>query len=197
MTMIKFIPLITLLLLLVSCKEDTQTPDQPDTTATAYLYGMLSVTDSTYLVGEAPYGQATFSQKDSVVTITIALEHFPPNTIHAVHLHQGGCEMPGMHWNLGEPMTTRFCNETSLGIPWAKPMAGDVGNVSVSYDGSGVFTIKTDLWRLGSQDHRDILGLSIIIHEAYEDFITECDPSHTHNHTHPNAKVACGIITLD
>ncbi len=39
---------------------------------------MLSVTDSTYLVGEAPYGQATFSQKDSVVTITIALEHFPP-----------------------------------------------------------------------------------------------------------------------
>lgn len=174
------------------CKED---PIAEKITASASLSGMLSITDTTYQLNEEAYGTALFTQEDSVVTLSIHLENFPPNTFHAVHLHEGSCEQPGMHWNQGFDVTTRFCNTRSIGIPWAKPMAGDVGNISVGYDGTGILILDTDLWRLGSGDHRDILGKTIVVHDTFEDFPTECDPSHGHNHPHANAKIACGTIT--
>ncbi len=183
------------LILLSYCTENEPTPDQA-IEATAILSGIYSETDSTYVVGEEPYGRVQLTQLDSIVQVEIFLENFNPNTIHSVHLHAGSCEQPGMHWNQGFGMDTYFCNERSLGIPWAKPRAGDVGNVSVGYDGSGYFSLKTDMWQLGSGDHRDIVGKVVVIHDTLDDFVGECDPNHTHNHTHTNAKVACGTIEL-
>jgi Cu-Zn family superoxide dismutase len=120
----------------------------------------------------------------------ISLEGFAPNTIHAVHMHHGSCEQPKHHWNAGSE--ENFCNRRSLNVPWAKPYAGDVGNVSVGYDGTGSLTIKTNLWSIGSNDEKDILGLQVIVHEGYEDFTSECDPNH--DHIHENDKLACGTI---
>ncbi|MEQ8473354.1 MAG: superoxide dismutase family protein [Marinoscillum sp.] len=177
-----------------SCKD----PIEEDNTIRAIvnLNSIHQETDNTYQVGVNPHGQILISQKDSVVTFEIQLENFAANTLHAVHLHIGSCAEPGMHWNQGKDMTTKFCNERSLGIPWGKPKAGDVGNVSVGYDGTGSYTIKTDLWRLNSLDDRDIIGKAVVIHGTFDDFTTECDPSHDHNHPHTNPKVACGTIEL-
>lgn len=173
--------------------------DEPSANETSHgqvqLTGLLIENDTTYSFGNLAHGTAEFIQEDCVVTLTINLFNFSPNTVHAVHIHEGACEQPGLHWNMGfDRMTHRFCNERSIGIPWAKPMAGDVGNVSVGYDGTGSFTLRTDLWRIGSGDHRDLRGKLLIIHESYEDFTAECDPSHGHNHPHFNEKLACGII---
>ncbi len=186
---------IALCAALLGCKED----EIEDRTiqAEAILTSVHSITDSTYVVGDQPYGQVQLLQnEDSIVVIEIFLENFNPNTLHSVHIHAGSCEQPGMHWNQGYDMMTSFCTTTSMGIPWTKPRAGDVGNVSVGYDGSGYFSIQTDLWKLGSLDYQDILGLSIVVHETHDDFVGECDPNHTHDHTHTNAKVACGTIEL-
>ncbi|HCX22024.1 MAG: hypothetical protein CMB80_29050 [Flammeovirgaceae bacterium] len=191
------IPLLGLiggLLSLQACSDETE-----DSTlrAQAILTSIHADTDSTFLIGDQSYGIVDFFQsEDSIVTIEIYLENFPPNTIHSVHMHSGPCTQPGMHWNQGFDMTTYFCTESSLGLPWAKPRAGDVGNVSVGYDGSGIFTLKTDIWKLASGNSLDIIDLSIVIHEMQDDFVGECDPSHDHTHTHANAKVACGSIEL-
>ena len=192
-----FIPLCFLLVisLLVSCNENEPDIDQT-VRASAQLTSIHSDTDSTYISSDQPYGTVQLSQTDSIVLIEIFLENFNPNTIHSVHIHSGTCEKPGMHWNMGHGMETLFCNERSLGIPWAKPRAGDVGNVSVGYDGSGYFSLRTDLWKLGSTDEQDILGSIIVVHDKLDDFEMECNPNHSHNHTHTNPKVACGSIVL-
>lgn len=178
-------------LLLESCNEE-----EPSTiiSASANLTNIQLNIDDTYIVSTESRGKVSLSMEDSVVTMTIALTNFPPNSVHAVHIHEGTCEDPAKHWNVGVPHTEKFCNTRSLGLPWAKPMGGDVGNVSVGYDGSGSLTIKTDLWRIGSGNSLDVLGKSVIIHEKYQDFTEECDPFHDHVHSHANAKVACGII---
>ncbi|MFY0599745.1 MAG: superoxide dismutase family protein [Cyclobacteriaceae bacterium] len=176
-----------------SCDDAESEPDVVyDVEASAELFQILADTDSTFIQTSEARGSVTVHQLDSVVTMTIDLVGFTPNTIHAVHMHHGTCEQPKHHWNSGS--TEKFCNEKSLGIPWAKPFAGDFGNVSVGYDGSGSLTIKTDLWRLASGDSRDIMGLQVIIHDKHDDFTGECDPSHSHNHGHPNTKIACGTI---
>ncbi len=178
-----------LLLNILGCEEESQEP-QLEIIAGSELYQILSVTDSTYTVTNQSRGSVSFIQEDSIVSMTIQLTGFAPNSIHAVHLHHGTCEQPKHHWNAGSDES--YCNQRSINVPWGKPYAGDVGNVSIGYDGTGSFSLKTDLWRIGSDDSNDILGLQVIVHEGYEDFTTECDPFH--NHTHTNAKIACGII---
>lgn len=188
-----FFLMVIILVTFVSCDENETSPEETyDAIAAASLFQILSETDSTYVQTSEARGEVTVYQIDSIVTMTIDLIGFPANTTHAVHMHHGTCEQPKHHWNAGSE--EEFCNQNSLGIPWAKPFAGDFGNISVGYDGSGSLTIKTDLWRLATGDDRDILGLQVVIHEEYEDFIGECDPSHTHGHTHTNNKVACGTI---
>lgn len=186
---------LVVLCAVMACSEDDLkiTPVE----ALAVINNLYSDTDSTYLVGSQPYGRIAFIQdEDSVVTIEVYLENFLPNTIHSLHIHKGSCEQPGAHWNQGFDMTTSFCSALSLNTPWAKPMAGDIGNVSVGYDGSGYFSIKTDLWSLNSDNEKNITGLAVIIHETFDDFNAECNANHDHNHTHANAKIGCGVISL-
>lgn len=183
-----------LLIFFISCQSDDPAP--ATIRAHVSLSGLLIQSDSTYTISEEAFGTADFIQEDSIISLTINLENFPPNTIHAVHIHNGSCEQPFGYWNMGFTMMEMFCNKRSLGIPWAKPTAGDVGNVSVGYQGSGSLVIKTDLWRIGSGDSRDVTGKVLVIHKNYEDFTAECDPSHGHDHTHTNQKVACGSIVM-
>jgi Cu-Zn family superoxide dismutase len=185
---------VALLLLtsLISCSDD-ETLDKLKE-AKVSLNGVSLFGGGVYTISPEKKGEIIFTQSDSIVTITINLEGFTPNSVHAVHIHEGTCEEPGLHWNLGVPHKETFCNTRSLGIPWSKPLAGDVGNVSVGQEGFGTFTLKTDLWRIGSGDDRDVLGKVVVVHDDYEDFIEECDPSHGHVHSHVNTKIACGMV---
>ncbi|REE05776.1 superoxide dismutase family protein [Marinoscillum furvescens] len=189
--------IVLLILLVVACDDEapTKEPDEPALpTAIAPLSGMLQNNDGSYVLDTNDFGSAVFIQKDSFVLASISLKNFAPNTVHAIHLHAGTCENPGMHWNQGKDMSHSFCNEKSLGITWGKPMAGDVGNASVGYDGTGSLEIKTDLWEVGTGSEKDITGAVLVIHETFEDFTTECDPNHG-AHPHDNAKIACGTLS--
>lgn len=176
---------------LISCNEE-ESGENFDNKLEANLFQVVTETDSTFIQTSAPRGTVLATQSGEIVTMTINLIGFAPNTTHAVHLHHGTCEQPKHHWNAGS--SDKFCNEKSLGIPWAKPFAGDFGNISVGYDGSGSLTIKTDLWKIGSENFEDIVGLQVIIHDKPEDFTSECDPAHAHSHAHSNVKIACGTL---
>ena len=168
--------------------------EEPATIAVATLYRISNVTESTYLMSDEEIGAATFAEKNGIVNLRINVTGLTPNNRHAVHIHEGSCESPGSHWNQGT--TASFCREPNLSVSdiWAKPKAGDVGNIRTDANGAGTFEISTTFWRLGSSDNFDITGLSIVIHENEEDFAQECFQSHSHIHDNP--KIACGTIDL-
>ena len=171
-----FIP-IAFLISSTGCSENTEI----ENTARAVFYRTFKDTDTTYIVGDEIVGEATFSQKEGeVVFMHLELRNLSPNSIHAVHIHKGTCDAPSVHWNGQEQ--GKQCFVESLGKRWAKPFLGDIGNVSVAYDGSGVFNMETDLWSLGTGNANDIKGLVIFVHETFQDFDKECFDGHDHTH---------------
>ena len=197
----KFVIILSALLFL-RC-EESENPVEliPEVEASADIYS-LSVSEiqdpnSSYLnydVKETVVGTAYFYQTDNVVTLEISLKNQTPNSLRAVHIHNGELTKPQRHWN--QQSFLPFCYTRSLGQVWAKPFAGDIGNIPIDAEGNGHYIIKTDFWALNSGDEKDILDRVIIVHEDPEDFGQECDPAHDHNHIHNNLKIAGGKIEL-
>ena len=159
--------------------------------AQASLSRVANITDTTYSIGSEVAGTATVESLERGVRLNILVQGLTPNSRHAVHIHLGSCEAPGAHWN--QASEESFCEAMSLGVTWARPKAGDVGNVNTDAQGNGALTIETDLWSVGSGDEKDIMGAVIIVHERGEEFLDHCFSNHTHVHD-ANAKIACGMI---
>lgn len=186
--------IVFVFVLLLGCSSDEQPePAGPITNASADIYFVSTEDGENYTKGDL-IGNVTFQYQDEVTTMVVSVSGLTPNTSHAMHLHMGSLEVPGHHWN--QNVFTAFCNVESLGELWAKPFAGDVGNLEIDGDGNGTFTLRTDLWSLGTGTDSDIENTVLFIHENEEDFLNECDPNHGHDHGHVNAKIAAGAIEL-
>ena len=183
---------LTIVLLFPGC--DGEQEPGPKTFAAADIYWVSSEDGEIYEKGEW-MGNASFIFQDGVTSLKVEVTGMEPNSSHAMHLHQGTLEEPGRHWNQGKFVT--FCATKSLGEFWLKPFAGDIGNISIDNEGNGSFTLKTDLWSLGTDDDPDIVGTVLFIHQNFEDFGNECDPFHDHDHgAHMNPKIAGGTVVL-
>ena len=179
---------------LVSCSSDNEEiPAGPITHAAADVNSVTSEDGENYTKGEL-IGNVSLQFQDGVTTMVVSVSGMEANTSHAMHLHMGSLEVPGRHWN--QNVLTAFCNAESMGRIWAKPFAGDVGNLDIDGEGNGSFTIQTDLWTLGLGEDSDIENTVLFIHQNSEDFLNECDPNHSHKHGHVNAKIAGGTIIL-
>jgi len=188
----KVFALLIIALLFAACEE--QKEPGPKTFAVADIYWVSSEDGSIYTRGEWT-GKASFVYQDGVTTLEINLSGMEPNSSHAMHLHQGTLEEPGRHWNQGG--FKNHCSEKSLGEFWLKPFAGDVGNIEIDAEGNGQFSLKTDLWSLGTDADSDITGTVLFIHQNFEDFGNECDPAHHHPPGgHMNPKIAGGTVGL-
>jgi len=194
---------ILVLVIAFSCDNTSDAPisQEPEIIAEATIFKIskseIQGSETDYLnydISNEVYGYAVFGQIDNVVTLEITITNQVPNSSHAIHIHHGSVRTPERHWNQGSFYA--FCNEKSLGKAWAKPFAGDVGNIQTDANGDGFLRIQTDLWALNSGDEKDILDLAIILHEQPQDFIEECDPSHSHAWPHSNPKIAGGTINL-
>jgi Cu/Zn superoxide dismutase len=192
MKSIYLLPVILATFILSGCGPEEKS--DPAILAVATLYSIEYDTDSTYHLTDQELGAASFSEMDGIVTLQINMTGLTPNARHAAHIHEGTCEVPGMHWNQGTDAS--FCRETNLDENdiWTKPKAGDIGNIRANEEGSGTFELSTKFWRLGSNDSFDITGLVVMVHQNEEDFAQECFQSHTHMHNNP--KLACGTIEL-
>ncbi|EMR00982.1 superoxide dismutase family protein [Cesiribacter andamanensis] len=179
------LPLLLLLLLLAAACTEKETPGPTPAGAFASLYTLSSSGTPRQI------GDARFEREGNLVRLTIELYTLTPGSRHALHLHEGSCEDPGMHWNGGS--SEKYCTIPSMGTPWGRPYLGDIGNIEIGSDGKGSLSLQTDLWALGDGSALDVMGKVLMVHAEPEDFALECDPNHT-NHPHTNPKIACGQV---
>ena len=180
---------------LFSCQKNET--DEIEIVASATLEMVMLDEDLSYQVNDTEIGIIRFTQKEDVVSIDLEVINFPEGQLsyyHAIHIYSGTCEYPLSHWNLGKYLDYNFCNVLSMNEVWAKPKAGDLGNIFINEAGVGDFSLQTDLYTVGSNEASDIVGKIIYIHEVAENFSQECFEGHNHNHN--NKKIACGTIEL-
>ena len=90
-----------------------------------------------------------------------------------MHPHTGSCTDIGPHWHPmgipagipGIPVVQATLDTPPIGI-------GEIGNISVGEDGTGILEFTTPFWSLNGDPNTDILGKLIMIHETGDTFLT-------------------------
>ncbi len=129
-------------------------------------------------------GRAVFRSENGAVTMRIDASGLTPGE-HAIHLHEiGDCSAPdamsaGPHWNPTGHDHGQWGRE-----PFH---LGDIGNLVVGKDGKGSLTFSTDRWTIGGPAETDIVGRSLIVHAAADDFKTQPTGN-------AGGRVACGVV---
>ncbi len=176
-----FLLLISISILLVGCdRADQQAGILPIAPANQANAMIGSSNDS------GVTGMAVFTQNGDQITFTVEIQGASPG-LHAVHIHEyGDCSAPdgtsaGGHWNPTDVAHGKW-GEGEFHL-------GDIGNITVGEDGTGRFTLTTDLWEIGTGSDVDVVGQSIIVHADADDFISQ--PSGA-----AGARIGCGVIVL-
>jgi len=102
----------------------------------------------------------------------------------AVHIHEhGDCgdngKMTHGHWN---PTNAQHGKWGSASFH-----SGDIGNVKLDKKGKGTLTLETDLWTLGGEANKNILGRAIIVHGGEDDYTTQPTGN-------AGSRIGCGVI---
>jgi Cu-Zn family superoxide dismutase len=132
-------------------------------------------------------GSAIFVLEDGKITLQLDVSGMPPGP-HAVHLHEhGDCSAPdgssaGAHWNPSDEAHGRWGAEAHH--------LGDIGNIEIAPDGRGSYALTTDRWEMGTGSANDIVGRSVIIHAAPDDFATQPTGA-------AGGRIGCGVVQLD
>ncbi|MBA3275123.1 MAG: superoxide dismutase family protein [Chloroflexia bacterium] len=145
-------------------------------------------------------GSATFTEADGSVTIDLTVEGLEPGD-HGIHIHEtGACDpagdMPfstaGDHFNPTDTVHGPGPDPASAGTPVAAPEAhaGDLSNITIADDGTGMVSLTTDRVTLASGDDNslpDSDGSALVIHADPDDLTT--DPS-----GNSGGRIVCGVI---
>ena len=129
--------------------------------------------------GSGLTGKATFLETDGMVHVRIEIQNATQG-LHAAHLHIGTCADVGPHWHpmrvpagtVGVPVAEATPDMPPIGV-------GEIGNIPVGEDGTGVLEFSTPLWSLGGDPSTDILGKLMLIHETGDTFQTSPHAHHT------------------
>ena len=169
--------LIGVSIALVSCGviQEAGIPPTPSKQATAVI-GTASGSDLS--------GTAIFTQNGDIIALTVEIQNASPG-LHAVHIHEkGDCSAPdatsaGGHWNPTNVAHGKW-GEGEFHL-------GDIGNITVSEEGTGRIELTTNLWEIGTGSDIDIVGKGIIVHAGADDFTSQ--PSGA-----AGARIGCGAI---
>lgn len=127
-------------------------------------------------------GRATATAMSDGIQIVVEGRNMPPGA-HGAHVHTvGRCDAPtfetaGGHWN---PMAKKHGMENPAG-----PHAGDMPNLDVGTDGSGVLTVTLPGGTFDGLLDAD--GSAMMIHAGPDDMRT--DPS-----GNSGSRIACGVF---
>ncbi len=102
----------------------------------------------------------------------------------AVHIHEmGDCgdmgKAAGGHWNPTGATHGKWGS--------ASFHSGDIGNVSLDAKGNGTMELETDLWSIGGDAKKNILGRTIMVHGGMDDYTSQ--PA-----GNSGARIGCGVI---
>lgn len=129
--------------------------------------------------GSGLTGRAVFTEMRGLVHVRIEIQNASPG-LHAAHLHIGSCTDVGPHWHPMEVPAGTAGVSVAEATPEMPPIGvGEIGNIPVSEDGTGVLEFTTPLWSLGGDPSTDILGKLILIHETGDTFQTGPHAHHT------------------
>ena len=176
-----FLLLIGISILLVGCDRAHQQAGVLPTADTKQANAMIGSSNDSGVTG-----MAVFTQNGDQITFTVEIQGASPG-LHAVHIHEyGDCSAPdgtsaGGHWNPTDVAHGKW-GEGEFHL-------GDIGNITVGEDGTGRFTLTTDLWEIGTGSDVDVVGQSIIVHADADDFVSQ--PSGA-----AGARIGCGVIVL-
>jgi Cu-Zn family superoxide dismutase len=129
-------------------------------------------------------GEATLSGREDSVEIVVRLSNAPAG-LHAVHLHENGdcsasdAASAGAHWN---PAGAQHGQRGSQSFH-----TGDIGNIEIGSDGTGMLTVVATDWSLHSGRDHDPVGKAIVIHAGGDDFTTQPDGG-------AGQRLGCGVI---
>ena len=140
--------------------------------------------------GSGLSGTATFTEVDGGVHVVIEIQNATPG-LHAMHLHTGSsCADAGPHWHpMGVPAGTPGIPVVQA-VPNTLPIGiGEVGNISVGEDGTGIIEFTTPFWSLGGDPNTDLLGKLIMIHETGDTFLTNPHVQHMQMQTDMNMEM--------
>ena len=179
--------LITLIITACLTSGCERIPTQVITTAPIEKVAVAVISEKD---GSGLTGKATFAEVNRMVHVRIEIQSASPG-LHAAHLHVGSCTNVGPHWHpMGVPAGT-------VGVPIADATSevppigvGEIGNIPVNEDGTGVLEFTTSLWSLGGDPSTDILGKLLLIHETGDTF-------QTHPHAHHPAMAMSEMPTSD
>ncbi|MXV83902.1 superoxide dismutase family protein [Candidatus Poribacteria bacterium] len=139
----------------------------------------VAVATISEIEGSGLTGTATFTEMDAEVHVVIEIQG-ATSGLHAIHLHTGSsCADIGPHWHpMGIPAGTSGIPVVQATLDTPPIGVGEVGNITVGKDGTGILEFMTPFWSLGRDPNTDILGKLIMIHETGDTFLT-------HPHAHP------------
>lgn len=179
---------------------------------TTHPTGKVAVATISEIGGSGLTGTATFTDMDGAVHVVIKVQNAIPG-LHAIHLHIGSsCDDIGPHWHpMDVPVGTSGLPVVQATLDTPPIGVGEVGNITVRTDGTGILEFMTPFWSLGGDPNTDILGKLIMIHETGDTFLTHphahstnmqmdmnvdmqttqphFHPPGTPPHSHPNAQV--------
>ncbi|MET0391455.1 MAG: superoxide dismutase family protein [Polyangiales bacterium] len=129
-------------------------------------------------------GTGKFAGNAGSVTLTLNVTGAPAGE-HGVHIHEtGDCSAPdgssaGGHWNPAM--------EHMHGSPGATSHIGDLGNLTVSAQGTGTLTYSNPAWEIGTGTAQDVKGKAIIVHAMVDDYMTQPTGN-------SGGRIGCGVV---
>ena len=132
-------------------------------------------------------GEVYFSQIGDKLIMEGKFTGLTPNGTHAIHLHENAdCSSDdgmsaGGHWNPTGEAHGEWDHEDGF-------HQGDIGNLVADENGEATLTFQTDRWCIGCDDDTmNIIGTSIIVHEAPDDFVSQPTGD-------AGGRIGCGVV---
>ncbi|MCG9126893.1 superoxide dismutase family protein [Candidatus Poribacteria bacterium] len=144
----------------------------------------IALANITALDGSSLTGTANFIEIRDMLQVAIEIHNATPG-LHAAHLHIGkDCSDVGPHWHpmdISAGTAGISVADATLDIP---PIGvGEIGNIYVNKNGSGVLEFTTPFWTIGGDPSTNILDKLILIHETGDTFQINPHNGNTGTHT--------------
>jgi Cu-Zn family superoxide dismutase len=182
----------------LACNNESNETTSTDSSVVRNDSMNMTGTDSSAAMATQAVATLTGTSPDTVVTgtarfdaaggkVKLTLDITVPSKAGkevAVHIHEhGDCgdkgNMAHGHWNPGSNQHGKWGS--------GNYHAGDIGNVKLDGQGKGTLTIETDLWTLGGDAMKNIVGKAVIVHSGVDDYTTQPTGN-------AGSRIGCGVI---
>lgn len=167
-------------------EENLVSRNQPKDLIDGHIFASVTLEPKS---GSRAEGKAWLTKSDAGFQLVVSVQNVKPGK-HGIHFHEkGDCSAPdassaGAHFN-----PTKLTHGTPDPM---KHHVGDLGNITVESDGTGVLNlvIGREVFHPGFTDWTELIGKSLVLHEKVDDLKTQ--PSGD-----SGDRIACGVVVKE